>query len=307
MIQPDASERQMTLARDFNYPQDLIWRAYTAPEHFSKWFGPEGFTITLDHMDVREGGSTQFVMHGPDGTDYPNYMAYRVVQPVTRLEFDHGKSPNDPDSFDVKITLGKTDAGTKVTSQITFPTVDAFEKAKGFGAMELGMQTFAKLDAHLHMMMEESWITKPAAEHEWLHQLVGDWTFEAQGEHGIRGDEQVRGFDLWIQAEAHAQMNSGRKVKNLMTLGYDIEKKAFVGTWVGSMMSNLWVYEGELDSSGKVLVLNSRGPSMDGGGKQSNYRDIIEIVSSSERILRAEVQADDGTWAEFMRTTYRRI
>ena len=52
----------------------------------------------------------------------------------------------------------------------------------------------------------------------------------------------------------------------IMTLGYDPQKKRFVGTWIGSMMTYLWVYDGELDASGKVLTLNAEGPNMQVAG-----------------------------------------
>jgi uncharacterized protein YndB with AHSA1/START domain len=146
------SDRVITLGRTFAAPRELVWRAYTEPEHFARWFGPNGFTVTMDHMDVREGGSTKFVMHGPDGTDYPNFMSYTEVIPVERLAFDHGASREDPRHFEVVIKFVETPAGTELTSTMTFPTVEDCDHVKGFGAVELGQQTLAKLADYLKVM-----------------------------------------------------------------------------------------------------------------------------------------------------------
>jgi hypothetical protein len=91
-----------------------------------------------------------------------------------------------------------------------------------------------------------------------------------------------------------------------MTLGYDPQKKRYVGTWIGSMMTHLWVYDGELDPSKRVLTLGSEGPSFTGDGTMSKYHDVIEFKSDDHRILRSRVQGADGTWQEFMTAHYRR-
>ena len=61
-------------------------------------------------------------------------------------------------------------------------------------------------------------------------------------------------------------MPGGGPATTLMTLGYDPEKKRFVGTWIGSMMTHLWIYDGALDAAGKVLTLDAEGPSFAGDG-----------------------------------------
>ncbi|UUZ70074.1 DUF1579 domain-containing protein [Polaromonas sp. P2-4] len=89
--------------------------------------------------------------------------------------------------------------------------------------------------------------------------------------------------------------------------GYDPEKKAFIGSWAGSMMTHMWVYNGALDAEAKVLTLNTEGPSFAGDGKQAKYRDQITIKSKDERVLTSQVRQDDGTWKRFMTATYRRV
>jgi hypothetical protein len=91
-----------------------------------------------------------------------------------------------------------------------------------------------------------------------------------------------------------------------MTLGYDPQRKKFVGTFVASEMTHLWVYEGELDTTGRRLTLDTEGPGMAGDGAMSKYQDIIEFVSDDHRTLTSRVRGEDGTWKEFMSAQYRR-
>ena len=79
------SDREIVLTRAFAAPRELVWRAWTEPEHFARWMGPDGFTTTVREMDVREGGTSRYTMRGPDGTDYPNRVIYREVVRPERL------------------------------------------------------------------------------------------------------------------------------------------------------------------------------------------------------------------------------
>jgi hypothetical protein len=155
---------------------------------------------------------------------------------------------------------------------------------------------------------------EPQAEHEWLQRLVGEWTFETEPMKGPDGTEaKHRGTDrvrplgrYWVIGEGEGDMPGGGTAELRMTLGYDVEKKRFVGTWVGSMMPHLWVYDGELDAGRKILTLNADGPSMAGDGSMAKYQDIIEFRSDDHRLLRSQVLQKDGTWNHFMTAHYRR-
>ncbi|MEJ8571095.1 DUF1579 domain-containing protein [Microbaculum marinum] len=163
-------------------------------------------------------------------------------------------------------------------------------------------------------MMEE-----PSAEHRWLEQLVGEWEIEAgsaesdMAEH--RWTESVRTLNgLWIVAEGKGEMPDGTSVRTLMTLGYDPRRGKYVGNWIGSMMSHMWVYEGELDASGRVLPLDCEGPdfSPEGSlglkdGELGHYQDVITIEDENTRTLTGRVKMPDGTWNEFMTARYRRV
>lgn len=160
--------------------------------------------------------------------------------------------------------------------------------------------------------------SKPQREHEWLQRFVGDWTVsegwtpknEQNASTTIVGTERVRSLGgLWVVCEGQVQMPNANTFQSIMTLGYDPQKEQFVGTFVASMMTNLWVYDrSELDEARGVLALYAQGPSMDpdAQGKMATYRDTIEFKSDDHRILTSHVQGDDGTWTQVMSAQYRR-
>ena len=155
---------------------------------------------------------------------------------------------------------------------------------------------------------------KKTQEHAWLQQLVGVWRGEGscsmgpgQPDQSWTVEESVRAIgDVWVQCESHGHMPDGDPCVMLITLGYDPDKQRFTGTFVGSMMTYLWVYEGALDPDGRTLTLDAQGPSMNGDGTLAKYQDIVEFRGEDERSLSSQIQLPDGTWQKFMSTRYRR-
>jgi hypothetical protein len=153
---------------------------------------------------------------------------------------------------------------------------------------------------------------EPRAEHAWLRQLLGEWVMESYdegaGEKDSEWTESVRHVgDVWVVAESRGEMPDGGPATMIMTLGYDPQRQRFVGTFIGSMMTHLWVYDGELDASGKVLTLHAEGPDFKDPGKTVPYRDVIELESPDHRVLRSLLLGEDGTWKQIMSMRYRRV
>lgn len=154
---------------------------------------------------------------------------------------------------------------------------------------------------------------QPGREHQWLHKLVGEWESEADCHGGTgepqknKGSETVRSMGgLWVVAEGEGEMPGGGEAKMLMTLGYDPARKRFIGTWAGSMMTHMWIYEGELDAGETQLTLSTTGPDFDKPGATAAYQDIITFISDDHRTLTSRMQAADGSWNQIMEAHYRR-
>jgi hypothetical protein len=155
---------------------------------------------------------------------------------------------------------------------------------------------------------------QPQAEHKWLERLVGEWEYEHECSMGpdqppmkMTGSESVRSLGgLWTMGEGRGEMPGGEVGTTMMTLGYDPAMQRFVGTFIGSMMTHMWVYNGTLDSAGKVLTLDTEGPDFSGAPGLIPYQDIIEFVDDDHRLLRSQLRDKDGNWQQFMTAHYRR-
>ncbi len=155
---------------------------------------------------------------------------------------------------------------------------------------------------------------EPQKEHQWLQKLVGEWTYETEAMMGLdqppqkaTGTESVRSLGgLWVLASGQGEMPGCGTATTMMTIGYDPQQQRYVGTWVGSMMTYLWLYDGELDASEKVLTLNSDGPSMSAETEMAKYRDVIEFKNDDHRVMTSHVLSDDGKWHHFMTVNYQR-
>ncbi len=155
---------------------------------------------------------------------------------------------------------------------------------------------------------------QPTSEHRWLHQLVGDWTCESECSMGpgqppmtTQGTEKVRSLGgMWTIGEG--TMGSGDQgCDSIMTLGFDARTKRFVGSFVASMMTHLWPYNGTLDANGKILTLDSEGPSFSGDGSMAKYQDMIEFIDENHRTLSSRVLLPNGEWHHFMTAHYYRV
>ncbi len=152
--------------------------------------------------------------------------------------------------------------------------------------------------------------TEPEEAHRWLEQLLGDWTVRTEGvpETGTPWTEKVRSLQgLWVVCEGQGTMPDGRFGQTVMTLGFNPETRRFVGTWVGSMMTHMWIYDGELEPDGLTLSLYADGPDFDAPGKLASYRDAITLEGHSRRWLAADVRTPDGAWKELMTAEYNRL
>ncbi|HLH12480.1 MAG TPA: SRPBCC domain-containing protein [Methylovirgula sp.] len=144
----EVREREIIGTRIYDAPRELVWRAFTDPQHLARWWGPNGFTNSFHEFDFRPGGTWRHVMHGPDGTDYPNESRFVEIAWLQRLVIDHISAPK------FRLTVSLEDAGaqsgskTKLVFHQFFESVEAFESIKPYALPGLE-QNLEKLAEHL--------------------------------------------------------------------------------------------------------------------------------------------------------------
>jgi uncharacterized protein YndB with AHSA1/START domain len=141
----EVADRTMVLQRVIRAPRRVVWHAWTSPESLPRWWGPEGFSCRTKRIDLRTGGEWVFDMIAPDGTVFPNHHLYREVRPDERIGYTLLWGENGPKHADAWASFEEADGATKVTLGMVFSTAAEFEEARGFGAVELGLQTLGKL------------------------------------------------------------------------------------------------------------------------------------------------------------------
>ncbi len=134
--------REISNEKIFDAPRELVWNAWTDPEHIKQWWGPIGFTTTTRRFDFQPGGQWLLTMHGPDGTDYPNEITYKVIEKPNRLEYEHGNCP----LFYTTVIFEDLGGKTKLSMRMLFnSTEDREDTAKRYGAIEGLEQTLGRL------------------------------------------------------------------------------------------------------------------------------------------------------------------
>jgi uncharacterized protein YndB with AHSA1/START domain len=144
------ADRDIVIARVIDAPPELVFEAFTEVRHLSQWWGPDGFTTTTRAFAFRVGGEWDFVMHGPDGTDYQEWISWTEITPPQRIALRHGESRDDPNAFASVITFAPEGVGTRIEMHTVFPTKELRDEVvEKYHAIEGGQQTLSNLAAYV--------------------------------------------------------------------------------------------------------------------------------------------------------------
>ncbi|PSK89635.1 uncharacterized protein YndB with AHSA1/START domain [Murinocardiopsis flavida] len=148
--QSATADREVVVSRGIDAPRELVFEAFTEVRHLSQWWGPEGFTTTTRSFEFRVGGEWDFVMHGPDGTDYQEWITWTEIAPPERIAMLHGESRDDPNAFESVLRFEADGAATRIEMRAVFPTKELRDEAvEKYHAIEAGKQTLGNLAAYV--------------------------------------------------------------------------------------------------------------------------------------------------------------
>jgi uncharacterized protein YndB with AHSA1/START domain len=151
----NTTDREIITSRLLNAPRELVFEVWTKPEHIAHWWGPNGFTNTIYEMEVKPGGEWKFMMHGPDGTDFPNMIVYEEVVRPEKLVYLHGSETDgkfEP-RFHVIVTFEDVDGQTNLTMHSVFKTAEERNfVVEKFGAIEGAKQNLERLEKYVLAM-----------------------------------------------------------------------------------------------------------------------------------------------------------
>ena len=148
--QSATADREVAISRVIDAPRELVFEAFTEVRHLSQWWGPDGFTTTTRAFEFRVGGEWDFVMHGPDGTDYQEWITWTEIAPPERIALLHGESRDDPNAFASVLTFEPAGAATRIEMRTLFPTKELRDEAvEKYHAIEGGRQTLSNLAVYV--------------------------------------------------------------------------------------------------------------------------------------------------------------
>ena len=148
--QSATADREIVISRIIGAPRELVFEAFTEVRHLSRWWGPEGFSTTTRAFQFRVGAEWDFVMHGPDGTDYQEWIVWTEIVPPDRIAMLHGAFRDDPDAFKSVLTFEPEGAATRIEMHTVFTTKELRDEAvEKYHAVEGGRQTLSNLAAYV--------------------------------------------------------------------------------------------------------------------------------------------------------------
>lgn len=159
-----AEDRTFEITRVFEATRDLVYTAWTRPEHLKRWWGPNEFTVPVFDVDLRPGGAYRFVMRAPDSSEFPARGVYLEIAPNERLVFDMDHSglpegwhdavnPGRDRSLGrpkfetlVTVTFADEGPGTRLTIRMTFESPEVLALFAKAGVSEGWSQSLDRLE-----------------------------------------------------------------------------------------------------------------------------------------------------------------
>jgi len=141
-------DREIVTTRIFNAPRQLVYKAWTDPDHLKNWWGPNGFTNTFHTFDLRAGGKWSFTMHGPEKGNYQNECTFTVIREPELLVWDRQSKP----VFQVEVIFEEiSENETRVIFRQKFKTAEECNKLRPY-VPEKNEENMDKLEAELKKM-----------------------------------------------------------------------------------------------------------------------------------------------------------
>ena len=129
---------EIVSSRIVNTAREIVFTAWTDPNHLKNWWGPAGFTNTFNEFDLRPGGKWRFTMHGPDKGNYPNECEFiKIERPIFQVLATFEEVPGNK---------------TRVVFKMLFTSAEECAKLKKF-VVDKNEENFDRLENELTRMV----------------------------------------------------------------------------------------------------------------------------------------------------------
>jgi uncharacterized protein YndB with AHSA1/START domain len=141
---------EIVSSRILNFPNTMVYRAFSDPQHLKNWWGPEGFTNTIHEFDLQPGGKWTLTMHGPEKGNYENASIFDMVRPSELVRWTRISKP----LFTMSVTFQALDGSkTEISFRMQFDSPEECDKVRRF-AVPKNEENFDRLERELKNMAE---------------------------------------------------------------------------------------------------------------------------------------------------------
>lgn len=154
MAENDLAKRTLTLKKKFDAPIDLVWEAWTQPEHISKWWGPNGMPINVIEHDFKVGGKWKYVMAMPDGKEFVSEGVYAEIVAFEKIVTSANFKPMT-EGVEIRISFEKEGEKTNFTFSVLHPTEEYCKQQEQMGFYNGWGSAFKRLETFLETLPKE--------------------------------------------------------------------------------------------------------------------------------------------------------
>lgn len=144
----EAKDRTLTLERTFNAPIQLVWDAWTQPEHITQWWGPKGMETKVIEHDFRVGGQWKYSMTMPDGNEFITDGVYSAIEELRKIISSANFKPMT-EGVEIQALFEEDGDKTKFTFNVVHPTEEYCKQQEKMGFYNGWGSTFERLNAFL--------------------------------------------------------------------------------------------------------------------------------------------------------------
>ena len=148
------SDREIEMSRLFDAPRELVFEAFTTPEHLSQWFGPRGWSVPLCEIDLRPGGAWRYILRGPNGEEMGMSGVYREIAPPERVVTTESFDDYPGESLNT-LRLTEEAGKTRYTVNVLYADKETRDAVLASGMSEGASETLERLAERLESLQEK--------------------------------------------------------------------------------------------------------------------------------------------------------
>jgi uncharacterized protein YndB with AHSA1/START domain len=148
MEENDLGKRTLTLRKTFDAPVELVWEAWTQPDHIAQWWGPKGMAIKVVEHNFKVGGKWKYVMPMPNGSEFISEGEYSEIVKLRKIVTSANFRPMT-EGVEVRVMFEKTGDKTNFVFSVVHPTEEYCKQQEKMGFYNGWGSTLSRLENHL--------------------------------------------------------------------------------------------------------------------------------------------------------------